>query len=1544
MILRLLLTILTTVLLLAGLCTSASAQQGREVLSATFSTNHVSLDAALERIETENAEVRIGLPVDQAGNAGAMVAVARNFALRHRWAVFSLQNKDTEPKDLVVATNWQGFAGSKLLWPRFASRKMLSVQSSPGLPPIELNQKGGDAHSFRINPGATVTYAIEVGAAGIGNLTLWKRAAYAAHRQEVSTFQGMLMGFALLISIAIFCLFVIRPQWAFPAAALFAWPATAFLVLEFGYAGVLNTVLADVPNLGIKAKAITEGLMTAGLLACILAFLEMPRRMALMAGVVALVFLAALGLSAWAWFRPDIAAGAARMGFAASAVAAVLFALMLTSKGALRARASLFFFAAALLWASGAAVAMFENDPSGRLQFMVTCGLVLVMGVMSLVLAKFAFSRGVIHSKFFEDSGRRALALAGSEQAVWDWQEDQGALYVGPELERALGVQQGKLTRGGLKAWLALINPDDRAGYVAAVEAAVDRGRGAFTHAFRLRRADDSYRWYELRARAMPGQETRAMRCIGTLTDITATKQAEDSLLFNAVHDRVTNLPNRALFLDRLDGAVKRAADDENPGLHVFVIDLDRFKNMNDSLGNNAGDQMLMAMAGRLRHIAAPEDTLARLSGDRFGIIADLDSPERSVEELTDTIRTHLADPVEIEAREVSLTVCIGVAAFRAEAANAETLLKDAEIALYEAKRRGKSKAELFDSSMSDDRSALIDLEAELRRAVRRDEMEVLYQPITRLEDEELAGFEALIRWRHPERGLLMPEEFISIAEENGLIQDLGRFVLNEAARQLGIWQRAFRPKEPLFVSINMSHAELLGRGIVDEVQSLLNREDVEPGTLKIEITESMVMQNPALSIQVLQRLKSLGVSLACDDFGTGYSSLATLQRLPFDVLKLDKSFLDAGPEDETAATILESIIELAGKLEMVVVAEGVEERAQVDRLRELGCELAQGYYYGEPMTTRKVIDALGGSPILMRYQTSKAGGFLSKVFGGDKSSKEEEAAAKQSERIARVTPPAAPEPKPAPATAPAPESATEAPPTPVEPAPASPPQALETRPVAAGAPPAITELGPVTPPGVAPAPPRPVRLPPPAKPALPDPDDLTLIVDIDTETARHLVQMNYGTFRKITALTARDIILINEKFSSPGRVQREQWVDQARDLLEGKPPRQRLDPTPEPLPTPVLPPEPAPPEPVVEEPAAYERAEEAPAPEPVPAERFEDRLQRIGRAKRDAQKAAESKRMEDEARLAAGSVDDVENEPASAAPEETAEDGVLPRPPIARSSDDPPRSNAIEDTPPEAPPSQAEPQSNDDLTLISGIGETMSKDLKVLGFTSFSSLAELFDDDADALSTRLGFPGRVTREEWREQAQELMDGKPPRAAVDREALTRKLMGTPAPEELEPEEDTDDLSLISGVGPAIVKLLHHEGFKTYKQIFALSDEDAARLDDIIGFPGRVAREEWREQAAELMAGQSPRAKVDQERLEEKEESISESLDAFEDTDLTQIKGIGPALARELKQLGYTSIRHIAQLTEEEVENIDDVIGFPGRVTRENWVGQAKDLI
>ncbi len=292
-----------------------------------------------------------------------------------------------------------------------------------------------------------------------------------------------------------------------------------------------------------------------------------------------------------------------------------------------------------------------------------------------------------------------------------------------------------------------------------------------------------------------------------------------------------------------------------------------------------------------------------------------------------------------------------------------EDLLRDAAVALYEAKRRGKDSAELFRPTMRDDRNELVTLESDLRRAVERGEIEVHYQPIARLADMDLAGFEALIRWRHPSLGLLGPDRFLKVAEQTGLIKDLGRHVMIEAGRQLGIWQRAFRPTQPLFVAVNVSSSQLVGSALVEDVQSILAREGIIRDTFKIEVTESVVMENPELAAQILDRLKLLGVGLSCDDFGTGYSSLSNLRRLPFDTLKIDRAFLETEMIDERAYIILRNIIALAHDLSLVLVAEGIESQEHIDRLSALGCQFGQGFFIGQPMTAKQVIDALSGVP-----------------------------------------------------------------------------------------------------------------------------------------------------------------------------------------------------------------------------------------------------------------------------------------------------------------------------------------------------------------------------------------------------------------------------------------------------------------------------------------------------------------------------------------------------------------------------------------------------
>jgi diguanylate cyclase (GGDEF)-like protein/PAS domain S-box-containing protein len=946
--------------IVATLAADCGAATARDIVNAALKTPSIDLIPVLEAVETDKAQVAIEIP-DASAQKSLMTLDAKGPGPLHRWVVFSLLNPDAVPHDLVIVSPHQGFVGSGFFWPKREGSRLYGVQNSADAEAIPLRALGMDALAFRIGPNASQTFALELAPAGLGSLSLWQRNAFEAQAGEYAFFRGVVLGIAMLLAIAIMSFFIVRQRAVFLAATLFAWASVVFLTIEAGYLPDIQRWLGLGVDDGPKLRASVESMLLAGVILCLSTFLELRKRMPLLGNVLLGCAALAAGLAAYGWFEPAIATGIARLAFGFFILFGYVLIFTLWREGGLRARASILTWTVLLAWTAMAAFGALDIIPSPNTRLVISAGLALVLLTMGFTLAQFAFSHGILSSRFFEDSGRRALALAGSEQTVWDWQPERGTLYVGPELERALGIEPGVLMSRGLKSWIDLIHPADRSAYVAAVEAAERRGRGTFSQEFRLRRHDGAYRWYLLRARSMIGQDGRASRCIGTLADITSMKRSEDRLLSDAVRDRVTGLPNRALFLDRLEFAMRRAHLENNRELYVLVIDLDRFKTVNDGLGHEVGDSLLSVTGRRLATLMGPEDTLARLPGDQFAVIFNGKKPKRDVIPFAEQIRTTLSRPIKLRGRELFLTASFGVARFLDDRSSPQDFVKDAEIALYEAKRRGRDSIEFFRPDMRDDRSELLALEQDLRRAIERNEIEVVYQPISRLSDMQLSGFEALVRWRHRTEGLLGPDSFMSLAEETGIIKDLSHYVLNEAARQLGIWQRAFRPEKPLFVSVNMSSSQLLNTDLVDDVRALLGREDISPGTLKLELTESLIMENPEFSAEILERLKALGVGLACDDFGTGYSALASLRRLPFDILKIDKSFLDADLEDEKAMIILETIILLAHDLNMTVVAEGIESQEQIAALAELECDLGQGFLIGEPMTAKQVVEALGG-------------------------------------------------------------------------------------------------------------------------------------------------------------------------------------------------------------------------------------------------------------------------------------------------------------------------------------------------------------------------------------------------------------------------------------------------------------------------------------------------------------------------------------------------------------------------------------------------------
>jgi diguanylate cyclase (GGDEF)-like protein/PAS domain S-box-containing protein len=537
---------------------------------------------------------------------------------------------------------------------------------------------------------------------------------------------------------------------------------------------------------------------------------------------------------------------------------------------------------------------------------------------------------------------RYALAARGTNNGLWDWDIPANEVYYSPRWKAMLGHEDGEIGTSP-EEWFRRIHPEDAARVQDELTA---HRRGDIPHfacEHRLFHKDQTYRW--MLACGVAVRDGAGMRMAGSLTDVTEGK----------VTDSLTGLPNRILLLDRIERSIERLKGHPEARFAVLFLDLDRFKMVNDSLGHLVGDQLLIAFARRLEGClrasdivsrTASEHTIARLGGDEFTILLEGIESVGDAIKVADRIHSALAQPFNLDGHELFIAASIGITLGEPGYQRPEDLLRDADTALYSAKAGGKSRYEVFDSAMRTQVVARLQLESDLRRALERDELRLHYQPIMSLENERLIGFEALLRWQHPQRGLLAPDDFIAMAEENGLIIPIGWWVLDEALRQFGEWHGRFPDIRPLILCVNLSPKQFFQASLVDRVERRLSDTGVDPRSLKLEVTEHAIMSDPESAAATLTRLRSLGVQIGIDDFGTGYSSLNYLRRFPIDTLKIDRSFVHRMSSDVKDLEIVQTILTLAHNLAMDVVAEGVETIHQRDQLQTLGCELGQGFYF----------------------------------------------------------------------------------------------------------------------------------------------------------------------------------------------------------------------------------------------------------------------------------------------------------------------------------------------------------------------------------------------------------------------------------------------------------------------------------------------------------------------------------------------------------------------------------------------------------------------
>ncbi|MBZ5706129.1 MAG: EAL domain-containing protein [Acidobacteriia bacterium] len=549
-------------------------------------------------------------------------------------------------------------------------------------------------------------------------------------------------------------------------------------------------------------------------------------------------------------------------------------------------------------------------------------------------------------------------------------------LYNSPAYEKVLGYSPEELKT---TSSIEQIHASDRQRVLEAAEKARRTGRGERLE-YRIRHKDGSWRILESTASAIRNEKGETTRLVIVNRDITERKRAEEMLAHNALHDGLTSLPNRALFLDRLQHAFARS--ERHPTsykLAVLFIDVDEFKVYNDSLGHVAGDELLIQIGQRLtsslrgvdtisRQVESKDavgsmagDTLARLGGDEFAVLLDdIQDPSDGIR-VADRIQEKLKAPFQVNGQEMVISASIGMALRTAACNQAEDLLRDAEIAMYRAKRAGKACCEVFDAAMHSSAVNRLRLETDLRKALELGEFRVYYQPIVSLRSGKITGFEALSRWQRPE-GLVPPSEFIPVADETGLILSINRSLLREACLQLRSWHAQFPSDPPLAMSVNITPKQFAQPELASEIGLILKQTEMAPSNLQLEIVETIAMRDAEMAGGVLTELKALGVRLSVDDFGTGYSSLSRLQRLPIDTLKIDRTFISKMDVDAETREIVRTVIMLAHNLDLTVVAEGTETKEQVEQLKEFDCELAQGYFFSRPADATAMSELLASS------------------------------------------------------------------------------------------------------------------------------------------------------------------------------------------------------------------------------------------------------------------------------------------------------------------------------------------------------------------------------------------------------------------------------------------------------------------------------------------------------------------------------------------------------------------------------------------------------
>lgn len=946
--------LVTLIVMIAGwLMLSALPVLALEPVAVSLDNTAVDITATIDFFPQQKDSLTVSTAPDANGVVRRIEVRSRNGREGSNWAVFALANTSNEQIDKLIVAPHYRLVSSGVIWPDLDAERIVAITPSEGFSLEKLDDSQADVFLITLDPGSVITFIAEQNKPRLPKLYLWDPDAYKDTVNSYTLYRGIVLGISGLLAVFLTILFVVKGSALFPATAALAWSVLAYICVDFGFWNkILDINIASEPIW----RAGSEVFLSASLLIFLYAYLNLNRWHSHFSSIVVGWMLGLAILFGVAIIKPDVAAGIARFSFAVTSIFGLLVIIWLTIQRYDRAIMLIPTWVMILAWTLAAWMTVNGTISNDVVQSALAGGMVLIVMLLGFTVMQHAFAGGVLAQGLVSNVERQALALTGANGIVWDWDVGRDVITAEDETAHILGIPPSALN-GPVSKWTSIIHPNDRDRFSAILEAVVEHRRGRIKQVFRLRSGEGYYHWFELRARPLLDSEGEVIRCVGTIDDVTATKNSEERLLHDAVHDNLTGLANRELFFNRLETTTVLANKTHAFKPSLFHINIDDFQSINTRFGTSVGDTLLLTVARRLSRLLGDGDDLARFQGDQFVLLMVSQSAPEKIAGFADVIQKTISSPIQFADDTIELTASIGIATWTKKHHDARRFMDDAELAMLHAKRFGGDRIEPFRPAFRTNRNTASSLEEDLNQALDREELSIMFQPIVRLSDRKTMGYEALTRWVHPTLGNIPPSEFIALAENSGLIHKLGTQILQRAIREFSNATRAFDNSE-LFVAVNISSHELLRHDVVAEISHGLKENEFPAHRLRIELTESLVMHNPEYSADVLKRIKSLGVGLALDDFGTGYSSLAYLLRFPFDTIKIDKEFVQSH-EHEDRLVVLRSIIALGHGLKHNLVAEGVETESDAAELQQLDCEYAQGYLFGEAIPANEILPLL---------------------------------------------------------------------------------------------------------------------------------------------------------------------------------------------------------------------------------------------------------------------------------------------------------------------------------------------------------------------------------------------------------------------------------------------------------------------------------------------------------------------------------------------------------------------------------------------------------